>query len=121
MRSLLTLPQTLRVELPLQLNPDQLVLTRLGEALPEEPDGGAVRHRIWVAEETLEADPVVSLPLHLFVAEAEPLLEDEELDHHHLIGVWSSASLGVVSVEVFYDRSEGGPVYLGVCFGEFVA
>jgi hypothetical protein len=49
------------------------------------------------------------------------LLENEELDHDHLVGVGAASSLGVVGVEVLYDGSEGCPVYLGVCFGEFVA
>ncbi len=48
--------------------------------------------------------------------------EDVRLLHHnHLVGVGSASLFGVVGVEVLYDGSEGCPVYLGVCFGEFVA
>jgi len=52
--------------------------------------------------------------------EASTLLEDEELDHDHLVDVGSSSSLGVVGVEALNDGSEGCPVHLGVCFGELV-
>ena len=107
--------------MPLQLSPDQLILTRLREALPEELDGGAVGHPLQVVEEAAEAEAVHRLPLRLLVAEADPLLGHEELDHEDLVDVWSAYLLGVVPVEVMYDWSEGLPVQQLVGFGESVS
>jgi len=53
--------------------------------------------RVRVAEEPSEADATVSLSFSLLVAEAVPLLDGEELDHHDLVGVGVSSFLGFVS------------------------
>lgn len=58
----------------------------------------------------LEVEAVQRLLLQLRVAEPVPLLEDEELHHHRLVGVESSASLGVVAVHCLDDGSEPLPV-----------
>ena len=113
--------QTLPVELALQLLPDQLVLTRLGEALPEQPDSGGIRYHIGESEEPVEAYAVVGLALQLGVAEAVPGLEDQHLDHGDGVGVGSSSLGSVVQVEAIQDGSELLPVYVGFGFSWAVA
>jgi len=113
--------EAFRVELSLQLSPEEPVSARLGEAFPEQPDGGGVGDGFRVAEEPAEADAVRGLSLHLGVAEAVPCLEDQHLHHHHRVDV-GSASLGaVVGVEVGDYGFEGLPVYEGFYFCEAVA
>ena len=69
----------------------------------------------------LEVEAVQRLLLQLGVAEPIPLLEDEELHHHRLVGVGSSSSRGVVAVHGFDYWSEGFPVDGLVDLGESVA
>jgi len=109
------------VQLTLQLLPDQPVPARLGEALPELPHRRVVRRLLREPEEPLEAKAVVHLPLQLQVAQPVPLLEHEELRHHHLVHVGPASPRGVVAVDGLYDGSEGLPVYEFVDAGEPVA
>jgi len=94
--------QTLLVQLALQLGPDQLVLTCVSEALPEEPDSGGVRYHIGEPEEPMEADAVAGLAFQLGVAETVPALEHQELHHHHWVNVGASSLGARVVVEGLY-------------------
>lgn len=51
-------PEDLLVQLALQINPDTLILPRLGEALSELPDSCGVGDGLGVPEEPAEAEPV---------------------------------------------------------------
>jgi len=109
------------VQLLLQLSPDSPVPAGFGEALPELPHRRVVRRLLREPEKPLEAEAVVHLPLQLRVAEVVPLLEHEELHHHHLVHVGPASPQGVVAVDGSYDGSEGLPVYEAVDPGEPVA
>lgn len=84
-------------------------------------DGGGVGYRLGVAEEPLEADPIRCLALKLGVAEHVPLLDHEELDHHHLVVVGSAALGSLVGVEALDYWSELLLADEVVCFGGSVA
>ena len=101
--------EALRVELALQLLPDQPVPARLGEALPEPPHRAVIRG-LREPEETLEAQPVIHLPLQLRVTQPVPCLEDEELHHHHRVCVGASSRWALVAVHGLDDGCEGVPV-----------
>ena len=109
------------VELPLQLRRHQAVRLRCGEAFAKLSDCRVVRRLLEEAEEVLEVDAHGGLPFQFHVAEAVPLLDDEKLHHHHLIGVGSTASGSVVSVHGFYYGVEGFPFYCCVDLCESVA
>jgi hypothetical protein len=82
-------------------------LTTLGDSIPDPR----------VYETMLEADAVDHLTLHLRVAEPVPCLEDEYLDHHYGVQVWSAALGSLVIKEVLDDGSELFPVDVFLGFG----
>ena len=114
-------PQHPLVQLPLQLLPDQPVSPLLGEALPELPHRGVVGDGFRIAQEPPEAEAVSRLPLQLGVAEAVPVLEDQELHHHYLVYVEPVSPGSLVVVYGADYRPECLPFYEDVHPGQPVA
>ncbi len=104
--------QAKSIELSLEFCPDRSILTGLRQPLSEIPYGRKIRNVLWESEKVHEREPIHRLPLEFWIGEPVPLLEHEQLDHYHLIDVWSSASFAPVIVHITHDRAKRSPIYL---------
>ncbi|MDN0076606.1 hypothetical protein QU481_17200 [Crenobacter sp. SG2303] len=95
------------VELPIDRSKEGFAGIGGDQALLEEPDRGAVRNLAAVtqADETLKAQAVEQVELHLFIAEVEQLLNQQ--DPYHQFGRERRAPATLAA------RARGGTVDLG--------
>lgn len=113
--------QTLYLDLRLQLIPNRLLFPAPDQPFPEVPEGGVIRYLLRESQELPEGYAVVGLPLHLWIGETAERLEDKHLHQQNLVGIQSSALIGVVVINLADDGTEGLPFDQGLQLRELVA